>query len=290
MTTPWSTDYPLHWINLNRQLQRQRRMHWALKQGGWNANRWPAVDSEDSRQHFLPLPRLWQTGAALPGLQREEEAEPSRITNRAELACLSSWQTLVEQLEQDASPSGWFLLMEDDVGSSLACPEAWPLTLEQLINAVGSKALVIQLAAISSKARLSLHQQWHESNGAVLAVPKSRVRSHGNGAVLLHQRALPYLNRHIGRFLHQAHSQLHVLGHPRNVRPVADKWLYASLPASSCWVSTYPLFCLDASKSNLHNSHVERFHEPSRDNTLKIWQQDKASELIHCFDQWSAIL
>lgn len=289
LSTHWTENYPLHWINLDRQLQRQRRMNWAIEQGGWKGNRFTAVDSQDSNQHFLKVPRVWQTSASMPGLQRTEEADPSRPTNRAELACFSSWQLIIEHIKQGSSASGWFLIMEDDVGSSLACPHQWPFTFDQLTKTIGPEALVIQLAPISSKARLTLHEHWLKSGKQTLAIPKKNIRSHGNGAILIHQRALPLLQRRIGRLLHRLHSQLHLLSHPRNVRPVADKWLYASLPTNSCWVLTYPLFCLDASGSNLHNSHIQKFHQPSQNNTLNIWHQDKSTDLIRCFERWSKI-
>ena len=289
MPAKWTNNYPLYWINLDRDVQRRHRMEWALKKGGWQSERWRAIDARDNQHHFLALPKPWQTASRMPGVQHSEESNPGRLTSRSELACLSSWQTLIEKLDYCSSPSGWFLLMEDDVGSSLACPEAWPASLDQLIDAAGSECLGIQLAAISSKARQSLHAKWKTANQKIIVVPKESIRSHGNGAILLNQRAIPYLKRRLGRWLQNMVPNLYVLGHPHNVRPVADKWLYASLPSSTCWVATYPLFCLDASESSLHEEHVKDFHQPSLESTLTLWKEDDAKELINNFKYWRSI-
>ncbi|WP_136975565.1 hypothetical protein [Synechococcus sp. GEYO] len=262
-------------------------MQWALEKGGWTHRRWIAVDAKDPQQHFWSIMRPWHRGSALPGLQRINEVESERITTRAELACLSSWQTLIENLSSQSSPSGWFLLMEDDVGSSLACPDAWPINFAQLIKATGPSSLIIQLAPISSRARYKLYNQWHISKGKSIVISKKNIRSHGNGAVLLNQKALPFLRRKVGRWLETHLPNHHFLTHPYSIRPVADKWLYGSLPAESSWVCTYPLFCLDANDSNLHHQHVKDFHIPSRDLTLKLWKDEKANRLLEAFKIWN---
>ena len=283
----WINDYPLYWINLQRQGDRRKRMERAIHQGGWNAERWKATDSQDRSNTFIALPKPWKKSSTLPGIERKDENQPTRPTNRAELACLSSWQNLIEHLKSQSSPSGWFLLMEDDVGSSLACPEAWPFNLEDITKSAGKNALAIQMAPISSKARLQLYKIWEESNGIHLTVPKSTVRSHGNGAVLLNYRAIPMLERHLGRWIQKFSPFLHILSHPRKIRPVADKWLYSCLPTSSSWVCTYPLFCLEAINSDLHIKHVENFHLPSRITTLDLWRKDNSVELIKAFSSWN---
>ena len=263
-------------------------MEWAIKEGGWTATRWVATDSSNPQNSFIAISRFWQVASRLPGLHLYEENEPDRATSRAELACLSSWQNLIEDLRAKDSPSGWFLLMEDDAGSSLACPHKWPFNFNQITSAVGENALAIQMAPISSHARLKLHAIWEQSNGLNIAVPKTSIRSHGNGAVLLNYRAVPLLERRIGRWIQKYSSKVHLLSHPSGVRPVADKWLYACLPASSSWVCTYPLFCLEANDSNLHSEHVQNFHVPSRETTLNIWKENNAIDLINSFSSWMA--
>lgn len=285
----WTNRYPLFWINLDRQERRRHRMEHAVRQGGWEAQRWRAVDAANKKNQFLTIPKPWRPGCSLPGLQRAQEADASRITTKAELACLSSWQTLIEALDGQKSPSGWFLLMEDDVGSSLACPEDWPFSLDELVESLDSNALVVQLSPISSKVRLDLYQQWLQSKGKTMAVPKARVRSHGNGAVLIHKNAIIKLSRRIGKLIHRYNSSFHLLTHPCGIRPVADKWLYACLPSASSWVCTYPIFNLDASGSDLHTDHIEAFHKPSSDITLKIWEEDKKHNLIKHFNHWLSI-
>ena len=283
----WVEDYPLYWINLQRQGNRRKRMEWAIREGGWNAERWIATDSKDQLNTFIVVPKPWKKSSTLPGIELKDEIQPMRPTNRAELACLSSWQNLIESLRTQSSPSGWFLIMEDDAGSSLACPEAWPFKLEDIVRSAGKDSLVIQMAPISSNARLQLHQIWKESKGFNLTVPKTTVRSHGNGAVLLNHRAIPMLERNLGRWIQKFNSHLHILSHPHKIRPVADKWLYGCLPTSSSWVCTYPLFCLEAINSDLHSEHVENFHMPSRITTLDLWHKDNAIELIEAFSSWN---
>ncbi len=286
MTPTWVEKFPLFWINLNRQRQRRERMEWAIRSGGWHASRWSAVDGTDQREHFLAAPRPWQKGSSLPGLSRCNEAEPQKPTSRNELACLSSWQELVEYLLDQITPSGWFLLMEDDVGGSLACPEAWPHGLDELTTQICPKACAIQLAPINANLRSDLHDLWASSQGQTLSVPKKNVRSHGNGAVLVHQRALPQLKRRLGRWIHKHFRHHHLLSHTHNIRPVADKWLYGSLPAETSWVATYPLFCLEAQDSGLHADHVQAFHQPSRAVTLQIWEQDQQTKLLAADKHW----
>ena len=281
----WIQSYPIFWINLERQRKRCMRMEWALEMGGWNHTRWDAIDAQDNRKIFISLERLWQYSNDLPGVRRSLEFDPKRLTTRAELACLASWQTLIEHLENINSASGWFLLMEDDVGSSLCCPQDWPFSLKQLTESSGN-ALIIQLAPINARTKSDLHKKWLSSQGKILSVPKGKIKSHGNGAILLHQEAIPFLKRHFGRMLQKIFRNFHLLGHPRNVRPVADKWLYASLPEERCWVCTYPLFCLEAEDSSLHKDHVHQFHMPSRDITLQTWESDGADTLLTCFEEW----
>ncbi|MCB4411494.1 hypothetical protein [Synechococcus sp. MU1611] len=282
----WVKRYPVFWINLQREPNRCKRMRAALSAGNWKHCRWNAIDGSHPSHHFWARERPWQQAATLPGLQRDSEADPHRRTNRNELACLCSWQQLIESLSRQTSPSGWFLLMEDDVGSSLAEPMQWPVLLDDIVNQAGSQAMAIQLAPINGGVREMLYQRWKVSEGSEVVVPKEKVRSHGNGAVLLHENAVPLLSRRIGQWIEQWFPQLHLLGHPLNVRPVADKWLYASLPPGSCWVSTFPLFCLEAETSSLHQEHVTSFHQASRNMTLKLWREGGHRPLLDAYEAW----
>ena len=284
-----SQQIPLFWINLNRAAQRRARMEWAIQQGGWTAHRLEAVDARDRRQRLLALPNLLKAGVALPGLIRSQEAEPWRRTSRAELACLASWKRLLVAATRISSPSSWLLLMEDDLGASLAAPKTWAHTLLELIEHCPSQTLAIQLAPISAGARQQLAGLWHQSKGRCLSVAKETIRSHGNGAVLLHQRALPLLIDPLLAFSARHLPHCHPLLHPWRIRPVADKWLYGALPPGSCQVATYPHFCLEAGDSFLHQDHVQDFHLPSRDVTLKIWQDDHRNELVAAQHTWDSI-
>ena len=280
---------PLLWINLDRSPQRRARMAWAIQQGGWQAQRLAAVDGRDRRQRLLPWPNPLRAGTALPGLKRLQEPEPWRRTSRAELACLASWKRLLLRAAATPSASSWWLLMEDDLGASLAAPAGWAHSLRELIESCPPHTLAIQLAPISGSARQELHQRWLSSGGRCLAVPKEQVRSHGNGAVLLHLRAIPQLMGPLERLCAERVALWHPLSHPWQIRPVADKWLYGSLPSGSCQVATYPHFCLEAADSNLHHQHVEAYHRPSRELTLELWQREGRHMLLAAQQQWDNI-
>ncbi|MHC5113418.1 MAG: glycosyltransferase family 25 protein [Planctomycetota bacterium] len=287
---------PLLWINLERAAHRRRRMEWALAQGGWAHERLEAVDGRNRQLRFRAVPDLAVRGAALPGVRRMNEARPWRRTTRSELACLASWQRAVARagarMESDDVPA--VLVLEDDVGACLAVPHAWPVSLADLVDGADRRSrddghpwTAIQLAPINPRERKRLHAEWKASGGTQLVVPKTTVRSHGNGAVLLHRRALPHLDRHVRRLAPE--STRYVLRHPWAVRPVADKWLYAMLPPSSVYVATYPLFCLDACDSELHPDHVDRYHRPSRDVTVELWEQDGLDELVLAQRSWDEL-
>ena len=280
---------PLLWINLNRAKKRCARMDWALQQGGWEAQRLNAIDATDRRQRLLPLPNLFHAGAQLPGLYLSEEAQPKRLTTRAELACLASWKRALVQAKKMDSPSGWVLLMEDDLGASLAAPEAWAHSLVDLIEFCPEQTLAIQLAPISATVRQQLAVKWQKSQGRCLAVSKETVRSHGNGAVLLNQRALNLLIDPLLWLSNSWKNNWHPLMHPWRIRPVADKWIYGALPPGSCQVATYPHFCLEAEDSALHLEHVNAYHKPSRDITLCIWKRDNRQKLLECQQSWDKI-
>jgi len=283
-------EISVHWINLDRDIKRRKRMLSALDAGGWHSKRWRATDGSDHSQKFISFERFWQKPSQFPGSFRHKEADPRRHTTRSELACLCSWQKLIESLQHKDSSNDWFLLMEDDVGSSLAVAPYWPFSLGDLINQAGENGLAIQMAPINGKTRLDLFQEWLISGKQKLLMPKSQVRSHGNGAILLNKKAIPLLRRRIGRWIETFLPSTHLLGHPRQVRPVADKWLYASLPVEKCWVLTFPLFILEAETSSLHQSHVSSFHNASRKITQVIWHAYKYKELIQADKKWKSII
>ena len=278
---------PVLWINLDRARQRRARMEWALHQGGWTAKRLPAIDARDPHHHLLALPNPLQGGTQLPGLSRKEEADPNRRTSRAELSCLASWKRLMIEAASIRSPSGWLLLLEDDLGACLAAPGGWAHSLLDLIERCPPQTLAVQLAPISARVREQLAITWRQGSGLVVA--KETIRCHGNGAVLLHRRALPLLIDPLLRFSSQYKKNWHPLLHPWRIRPVADKWLYGALPPGSCQVATYPHFCLEAQDSWLHQEHVEAFHKPSRDVTLNVWRRDQRAALLVAQQTWDRI-
>ena len=259
-------------------------MLWAIERGGWNSHRLNAIDCNNKEQHLFSVPNLLKRGTRLPGIYRTDEVNPKRVTSRAELACLASWKQSLIQIREIRSPSGWHLLMEDDVGASLAAPEDWAHSLLELIDFCPNRTLAIQLAPISAFAD-SL-QRSGISNGRYLAVAKEKIRSHGNGAVLLNQWALKLLIDPFLRLSSTYASHWHPLVHPWCIRPVADKWIYGSLPPGTCQVATYPHFCLEASSSTLHEDHINEFHKPSREITIEIWKEDQRNKLIQAQQTW----
>ena len=114
-------------------------------------------------------------------------------SQNVELACLASWKKLLLIANKTETPSGWLLLMEDDVGASLATPQSWVYSLQDIVEYCPKQTLAIQLAPISALVRKDLDRKWGDSNGKCLAVSKERVRSHGNGAILLHKQAIERL-------------------------------------------------------------------------------------------------
>jgi hypothetical protein len=46
-----SSSIPLLWINLQRAPRRRARMQWAVRQGGWQAQRLEAIDAKDRAVH-----------------------------------------------------------------------------------------------------------------------------------------------------------------------------------------------------------------------------------------------
>ena len=280
---------PILWINLERATKRRARMNWAINKGGWKAYRTRAIDGDDIHQMLLAIPNLLDAGTPLPGLYRNEEVQPRRLTSRAELACLASWKQLLIKAKGIQTQSDWLLLMEDDLGASLATPEDWEHSMINLIESCPTETLAIQLAPISATVRKELAEQWYRSHGKCLAIKKEYVRSHGNGAVLLHKRALDLLLDPLLLLTNKLNKNLHLLLHPWRIRPVADKWIYGSLPPGSCQVATYPHFCLEAEDSSLHLEHVVAFHKPSREITMEIWNNDQHRGLIEAQKNWDDI-
>ena len=283
------TSIPLLWINLRDARLRRARMYWALNSGNWRSFRFEAISASNYSNRFFTVPNLFHPGTSLPGIYRSDEVDSLRLTTRPELACLASWKRLLLTASSIHSSSGWYLLMEDDLGSSLSCPESWVHSLFDLISFCPSNTLAIQLAPISATVRLQLFRQWSSSHGNCLAVPKANVRSHGNGAILLHANAIKMLTDPLLTFFNRLSSDFYPMLHPWRIRPVADKWLYGSLPADSCQVATFPLFCLDAYDSSIHTHHVHGFHQPSRDTTINIWREASCSQLLESLSVWDNI-
>lgn len=271
---------PIYWINLKRDVVRRKRMEYSLSNGGWINKRWDATDAENKSQIFLPLIKFWQKGSVYPGILRSHEKDSQRITTRSELACLSSWKRLLNYLNNQKELPEWLLLMEDDVGSSLLTPKSWPFSLEQLINEAEKDALLIQMAPINGNAKIQLFNFWQNSGGKILLIPKTEVRSHGNGALLVHKNAIRLLYSRINNIFSGIFKNIHLLSHPRNVRPVADKWIYSALPRGSCYVATFPIFCLESETSSINQAHINTYHRASRKVTLDLWQQAKSDDLI----------
>ena len=282
-------NIPLLWINLDTAMKRRARMNWAINQGGWKACRFSAIDAADRRQRLVAIPNLLRAGIPLPGLYRAEEADSMRITSRHELACLASWKHLLIKAKKTETPSGWVLLMEDDVGASLATPDSWAHSLLDLIDFCPKGTVLIQLAPISADVRHSLANLWFQSHGSCLSVSKETIRSHGNGAVLLNKEGIDRLIDRLLLVINRLKKNWHPFLYPWLIRPVADKWIYGSLPHGSCQVATYPHFCLEAEESSLHIKHVESYHKPSRRITLSIWERDKREEMLRSQLIWDSI-
>lgn len=56
--------------------------------------------------------------------------------------------------------SGWVLLMEDDVDTSLAAPLSWAHSLAELIDRCPAETLAFQMTPISAEARQTLFGCW----------------------------------------------------------------------------------------------------------------------------------
>ena len=280
---------PLLWINLSRAGRRRARMEWAIQEGGWKAHRIEAVDGTDQTQRLVTVPNILKKGTNYPGLHRANEVTPNRKTSRGELACLASWKRMIVKADKVKTRSGWILMMEDDVGASLAVPRGWEHTLTEVINYCPEETMAIQLSPISSNVRRQLAKEWKNSGGGCLAVSKELIRSHGNGAVLLRKKAVKLLKDPLLLIASKISENWQPMLHPWKIRPVADKWIYGALPPGSCKVATYPHFCLEAEDSSIHNEHIENIHKPSRKMTLELWDKDQRYELIKAQEIWDNI-
>ena len=193
----------------------------------------------------------------------------------------------------DQSGAECALITEDDVGASLAVVEHWPFSLAALLEQLqGASQLqqqpwtLLQLAPVSSSARSKLNEIWVASEGRQLIWPRQAMASGGNGAVLVHRRAVERLTGGLQKLLRQLTRSDHLIVHPWGVRPVADKWIYGSVPANSVYLCTFPLFCLDAGRSSIHQDHVNAYHAPSKAITLEIWKQHGMHNLLNAQEQW----
>lgn len=289
---------PVLWINLGRAKRLKKCMEWALAEGKWANHRFDAIDANQPSHRFVALPGMHKTGSIFPGALRKGEPNPSQKTNRPELACLASWQYAVNKAFALMARYNCrhVLIMEDDVGSSLAVPGSWPFGLTELTAAADRLAQkrgipwsLLQLAPINANARNSLRKKWKKNDPESWLAPKEEIRSHGNGAVLVNKNAIDYLTVNLNPKISKLLPNFHFLPYPRKIRPVADKWIYASVPQGSVYVLTYPLFCLEARYSGLHHEHVENFHLPSREVTLQIWKADGYSRLLEAYEKWKQI-
>jgi len=278
---------PVIWINLKRAHSRRKAMEWALTKGGWNHTRVEAIDGQDKKNRFLTIPDLLTAGSQLPGVQRWEEPTPFRRTSRAELACMASWQIAFRVCQQRSEQ--WFLVMEDDVGASLAIPEEWPFSLSEIIAASPPDTLAIQLAPINPNVRSRLYEYWASSERQALTVRKSEIRSHGNGAVLLNHTAIKFLSKRFSQNCHSRYYHSHIIYHPWSIRPVADKVLYGYLPKRCSSVLTFPLFCLDSQDSDIHSLHVSQYHTGSRENTQKLWEKEGLISFVNAQKYWDKL-
>ena len=125
-------NFPLLWINLNRAKKRRNRMEWAIKEGKWEAKRLEAIDAKDQQQILFSMPNLLKGGTNIPGIYKNSEADPMRHTSRAEsMSCVGKNANASKTTK---TLSGWLLLMEDDVGASLATPKSWKYSLQELVE------------------------------------------------------------------------------------------------------------------------------------------------------------
>ena len=266
------------WINLARAGRLGRCMVNALEFGGWEHERFDAIDGQDARHSFIPVPHLFRHGSLYPGVARSGEPRPFRRTTRPELACLASWQKVIKYAGRAVQhlKGDLFLFMEDDAGSSLAVPDAWPFTLEDVARQAdrharksGTPWTMVQLAPINARSYgLGCLKNGRKAGGETVWFPRPSVRSHGNAGILLHRRAFraPFTRATFHMDHWQQEADLHVLAHPWAVRPVADKWIYSIVPRKSVYVLTYPLFCLEAKDSELHRSHVDSYPSAQPDS------------------------
>jgi hypothetical protein len=276
---------PVLWINLERGDHRRRRMLKALAAGGWTHQRIEAIDGRDPTGRLRASPDLARFGTAFPGVRRFAETSPFRRTTRSELACLASWQRALARAADSMRDldAETILLLEDDCGATLACPQAWPVSIDEVAAAAGDAWTAIQMAPINPTARRRLFERWRDDRRPV--AEKRHVRSHGNGAVLIHRRAIERLRPHLPADPDAAPKSLR---HPCLVRPVADKWLYAMLPADTVFVAAVPILTLDAADSELHPGHVDRFHRGSREMVESIWREGGWIELAEALAAWDA--
>lgn len=289
---------PVLWINLDRETQRAQRMHWALDAGQWEHERMPAIDGGCDNLWISSIPVPWRKGNRLPGIQRHQEITPARATSRAELACTASWLKALVRARSLMAAEGLeaIVIAEDDVGASFAVVDHWPFSTDELLDQLNRESKqqgtpwgLVQLAPINCKSRRHLHQIWLNSKGRQLIWPRTSMASGGAGAVLVHRRAV---NQFVGaaqRLINWLARPHQLLLRPAGVRAVADKWLYGSVPEASVYLLTFPLFCLDAKNSSIHEEHVLAYHEPSKALTLDLWQRHGHQILLQAQQHWDAL-
>lgn len=283
-------DLKIVWINLERAIERRRKTLHCIKKGGWtNSYRISATDGSSKKNKVVGIPAIYSHVADHLGLTRWDERQVFRRTNKNELACTISWMRAVRFISKlnDFNENQWYLIIEDDIGSSLSCPEEWPFDMFDIIyEAEKKKAQIVQLCPINGRTRQNLYKIWLSSKQ--LLTPKTFVKSHGNGAVLVRGSFAKKLSKfYLGEF--RLFKELHIFISHINVRPVADKFIYSCANRDGVYVLNYPLFCLQTSESYIHSDHLNKYHARSRDTTLEIWTGENKLNLIKEYKNWCNI-
>ena len=261
-------------------------MEYSLENGQWeNSYRFNAIDKNDSNNKFCPIVYGVSSQAKyLPGVSRFDERTPFRVSTRSELACHTSWMTVINRIFFDPSfhHENWYLICEDDVSSSFLVPNSWPFKFIDIIKEAEScGSEIIQMCPINGKTRQFLFSNYYSKN--VLLAPKSKIRSHGNGVMLIRGSGIARISIYSPYKVKFLTNKFYFLKHPFNVRPVADKAIYANIPIHRIHVLTFPLFCLESIDSTVHQEHTSLFHASSANKTIDIWKKYGFNDLVEAY-------